>query len=228
MRFNKLGTSLYNRSIPCAYLCSHRSPCPIIYPIAVRFIHIHDLFQSPYALLPFFYHLFFVFPQAAPDVVDEVKREIEAVKSKISENTVKQALQKLRQLLFRPTGVFDFHSAMAALEHLSDIARENGDEHAPRYNAILKQTSGLSGHQAIQRILLKLLGTKEEIVIAKEIEKATKSNPFSPPLFSSQVSKGQRPPARARPYIITCYACGLRGHIARNCRARRGRNFERY
>ena len=36
---------------------------------------------------------------------------------------------------------------MAALEHLSDTARENGDEHAPRYNAILKQTRGLFGHQ---------------------------------------------------------------------------------
>lgn len=156
---------------------------------------------------PFF---FFLYPQAAPDVVDEVKREREAVTSKISENTVKQALQNLRQVLSRPPGVFDVHSAMAALEHLSDIARENGDEHAPRYNAILKQTRGLSGHQAIQRILLKLLGTKEEIAIAKEIEKATKSNPLSPPLFSSQVSNGQRPPARARPYVITCYACGLR------------------
>lgn len=128
-----------------------------------------------------------------------------------------------------PLVVFDIHSAMAALEHLSDIARENGDEHAPRYNAILKQTRGLSGHPAIQRILLKLLGTKEEIAIAKEIEKATKSNPLSPPLFSSQlVSNGQRPPARARPYVITRYACGLRGHIARNYRARRGLNFERY
>ena len=228
MRFNKLATSLYNRSISCAYLCSHRSPYPIIYTFAVSFIHIHDQFQSTYALLPFCLSFFFVFPQAAPDVVDEVKREIEAVKSKISENTVKQALQNLRQLLSRPPGVFDVHSAMAALEHLSDIGRENGDEHVPRYNAILKQTRGLSGHQAIQRILLKLLGTKEEIAIAKEIEKATKSNPLSPPLFSSQVSNGQRPPARARPYVITCYACGLRGNIARNCRARRGRNFERY
>lgn len=144
-------------------------------------------------------------PQAAPDVVDEVKRGIEAVKSKISENTVNQALQKLRQLLSHPPGVFDVHSAMAALERLSDIARENGEEHAPRYNAILKQ--------AIQRILLKLLATKEEIAKAKEIEKATKSNPLSPPLFSSQVFNGQRPPARARRYVITCYACGLRGHI---------------
>ena len=227
MRFNKLCTSLYNGSISCAYLCSHRSPCVIIYTIAVHFIHIHDLFVSlrPFTILLI---LFFVFPQADPHLVDEIKRGIEAVKSKRSENTVNQALQNLRQLLSHLPSVFDVHSAMAALEHLSDIARENGDEHAPRYNAILKQTRGLFGHQAIQRILLKLLATKEEIAIAKEIEKATKSNPLSPPLFSSQVFNGRRAPARARRYVITCYACGMRGHIARNCRAISGRNSERY
>lgn len=171
--------------------------------------------------------LFISLPQAAADVVDEVKREIEAVKSKISKNTVSQALQNLRQLLSHPHGVFYVHSAMAALKHLFDIAWENGEEHAPRYNAILKQTRGLFGNQAIQWILLKLLGTKEEIAMAKEIEKATNSNPVSPPLFSSEVFNGQRAPARAHPYVITCYAWGPRGHIARNCRARRSRNRER-
>lgn len=94
-------------------------------------------FSIPTLFYHFVYPFFFIlFPQASPDVVDEVKREIEAVKSKISENTVEQALQNLRQLLSRPPGVFDVHSAMAALEHLSDIARENGDKHAPRYNAM--------------------------------------------------------------------------------------------
>ena len=38
-------------------LCSHRSPCltHLHYSvvIAVHLIHIHDLFQFPYALLPF-------------------------------------------------------------------------------------------------------------------------------------------------------------------------------
>ena len=144
-------------------------------------------------------------------------------------NTVSYALQNLRQLLSRPSGVFDVHFAIVAVEHLPDIARENGDEHAPRYNAILKQTRGLFGNQGIPRILLKLLGTKEEIATAKEIEKATSnSNPLSLTLFSSHVFNGQRAPARAPPYVITCYACGLRGHTAGNCRARRGHNLERY
>ena len=94
------------------------------------------------------------------------------VKSKIS-----QAFQNLRQLLLHPPGVFDVHSAMAAFEHLSDITPENGGQHARRYKAILKQTKGLFENEVIQRILLRLLRTKEEITIAKEIEKCTKSNP---------------------------------------------------
>ena len=67
----------------------------------------------------------------------------------------------------------------------------------------------------------------EEITIAKEIEKSTKSNPPSFLLFSSQVFNSQLPLARAHSYI-SCYACGLEGLIARNCRARRGHNSQRY
>ena len=130
------------------------------------------------------------------------------VKSKISQNTTTQAFQNFRQLLLHPPGVFDVHSAMAAFEHLSDNAPKNGDQHAQRYKAILKQTKGLFENQAIQRILLRLLGTKEEITIAKEMEKSTKSNPPSFLLFSSQVFNSQLPLARAHSYI-NCYACGL-------------------
>ena len=110
---------------------------------------------------------------------------------------------------------------------LSYNAPENGDQHARRYKAILKQTKDLFENQVIQRILFRLLGTKEEITIAKEIEKSTKSNPPSFLLFSSQVFNSRLPLARAHSYI-NCYACGLEGLIARNCRARRGHNSQRY
>ena len=109
---------------------------------------------------------------------------------------------------------------------LSYNAPENGDQHARRYKAILKQTKDLFENQVIQRILFRLLGTKE-ITIAKEIEKSTKSNPPSFLLFSSQVFNSRLPLARAHSYI-NCYACGLEGLIARNCRARRGHNSQRY
>lgn len=69
---------------------------------------------------------------------------------------------------------------MAALEHLVDTARENADAEVVRYNAILRQTRGLAENPVLQRVLLKLLGSKEEIAIAKEIDNATKNCPPPP------------------------------------------------
>ncbi|KAL9978032.1 hypothetical protein ACROYT_G015509 [Oculina patagonica] len=62
------------------------------------------------------------------------------------------------------------------MEHLVDTAREKNDAQASRYNSILKQTRPLhvSSHASFQPVLVKLLGDKEEIAIAREIEKAFK------------------------------------------------------
>ena len=140
---------------------------------------------------------------------------------KNSQNTVSQAFQNFRQLLLHPPGVFDVHSAMAAFEHLSDNAPENGDQHARRYKAILKQTKGLFENQAIQRILLRLLGTKEEITIAKEIEKSTKSYRFL--VVRSSIANFLWPEL-THTSTVTLVAW----NTARNCRARRGHNSQRY
>ena len=154
------------------------------------------------------------------------------MKAKLSQNTVAHALQFLRQLLSRPPGVFDVHASMAALEHLVDTARENADADTSRYNAILRQTRSLAESPVLQRVLLKLLGSKEEIAIAKEIDKATKSCTPTP-LLRGQPNGETRGFPRAQPYSlfnggangVTCFDCGRQGHIARNCRSRRGRSF---
>ena len=57
------------------------------------------------------------------------------------------------------------------------------------------------------------------IAIAKEIEKTLKHGSNVRPLMGNA----------GLPYTsfripITCYACGLRGHIARNCRVKKARN----
>ena len=101
-----------------------------------------------------------------------VQREIAEVKNKLDQNSVHNALQTVKQLISRPAGIFDVHAVIAALEHLVDTAREKNDAQASRYNSILKQTRPLSSHASFQPVLLKLLGDKEEIAIAKEIEKA--------------------------------------------------------
>ena len=119
---------------------------------------------------------------------------------------------------------------MAVLEHLVDGARENADAEILRHNAILRQTRGLAENPALQRVLLKVLGSKEEIAIAKEFDKATKS--YSPiPLLRGLRTSAQHAFPRAQPYNLSgtrtngtvCFACGLHGHIARNCRVIRGR-----
>ena len=50
----------------------------------------------------------------------------------------------------------------------------------------LRQTRGLAENPVLQRVLLKLLGSKEEIAIAREIDKATKSYPPTPLLRGFQ------------------------------------------
>lgn len=50
-------------------------------------------------------------------------------------------------------------------------------------NSILKQTRPLSLHASFQPVLLKLLGDKEEIAIAKEIEKDFKYSSSVRPLM---------------------------------------------
>ena len=82
--------------------------------------------------------------------MEDVKKDMEAVKSNVSQNTVAHALQYIRQLLSRPPGAFDAHATMAALEHLVDSARENADAEILHYQAILRQTRGLADNPVLQ------------------------------------------------------------------------------
>jgi hypothetical protein len=66
---------------------------------------------------------------------------------------------------------------MAALEQLVDMARDKRDERAWRFNVVLRQSRPLLNHNAFQQILLKLVGDKVEIEVAKKIQKALKQVP---------------------------------------------------
>ena len=112
-----------------------------------------------------------------------VQREITEVKNKLDQNSVHNTLQTVKQLISPPAGDFDVHAVIAALEHLVDMAREKNDAQASRYNSILKQTRPLSSHASFHQVLLKLLGDKEEIVIAKEEERLSSIVPVFIPLW---------------------------------------------
>ena len=132
-------------------------------------------------------------------------------------SNVDASLAVLRLQLARPSGVFDPYTTLAALEHLVDLARDKKDARATRLNVVLRQARPLVSHPSFQQMLLKLVGSKEEIEVAKEIQKALKHPSLRAP--------AQRPfpypagPSRRRPGP-TCYNCGKRGHIARTCFSR--------
>ncbi|XP_068724903.1 uncharacterized protein [Montipora capricornis] len=160
--------------------------------------------------------------QAAPDAIADLKKELVLLRQKHDAGTVDSALGVLRQLLARPAAIFDPHASLAALEQLVDLAREKGDEIANRFGIVLRQTRTLLYNPSFQHLLLKLIGSKEEVEVAKEIQKALKQ---SPPTYlpGNSVNSGgpSRPFPRARQAQV-CFSCGRRGHYARSCWAKRG------
>ena len=102
----------------------------------------------------------------------------------------------------------------AALKQLCDVAREKGHDRANRFAIILRQTRPLMGSPTFQQVLLKLLGSDEEVATTKEIQKAVKQTPGVCP----------RAPASLPDLAVTrqtnsvlCFNCGRWGHIARSC-----------
>lgn len=135
-------------------------------------------------------------------------------------------MRHLRELLCRPAQLFDAYATMAALENLIDKARDHNAVNASRYATILRQIRPMSSNPTLQTIMLKLVGSDEDVAKAREIQKAIKS--------ASTYSCTQAPshgPNERRP--MTCFNCDLRGHIARFCYKRprggqnRGRGFGR-
>ena len=105
------------------------------------------------------------------------KREVKSLKDSNDEKSVDSALRYVLQLLSRPPAIFNAYATLAALEQLSDIAREKAHERANRFAIILCQIMPLVGWSSFQQVLLKLVGSEEEVAVAKEIQKAITQSP---------------------------------------------------
>ena len=79
------------------------------------------------------------------------------------------------------------------------------------------------GSPTFQQVLLKLLGSDEEVAIAKEIQKAVKQTPG---VWPTTLASPPGPSATRQTSSVVCFNCGRRGHITRSCwRPQNFRNF---
>ena len=144
--------------------------------------------------------------------MDALKAEIQNLKDLDDEKLVNSALKHVRQLVSRPPSIFDAFAAWAALEQLCAVAREKCHDRANRFIIILRQTRPLMG--SFQQVLLKLLGSDEEVPIAKEIQKAVKQTPR---VWPTTITTHPGPSAIHQTSAVACFYCGCRGGIARSC-----------
>ncbi|KAJ7331139.1 hypothetical protein OS493_020841 [Desmophyllum pertusum] len=106
--------------------------------------------------------------------IQKLQRELDELKKKSDMNQVDYAINQLQQLISRPASIFDRFAALAALEHVVNVAHEKGDDRALRHSIILRQCRQLVDSPALQSALTKLVASKEEAEVAKVLEKAVK------------------------------------------------------
>ena len=158
--------------------------------------------------------------------IDLLRKQVDELRQLQDAGSVDAALRRLRELLTRPPSLFYSYAAMAALENLVDVAREKNADQASRYAIILRQTRPLLYSPSLQALLLKLVGSKEEVAISKEIQKALKSPSTALPR-RGEARYNAPPSPYSRRSTPSCYFCGRRGHLFKDCFARRGRGRRR-
>ena len=118
--------------------------------------------------------------------VRELQNQLLKLKRSSPSNSVAAALMSLQRELAKPPPVLDHFRVVAGLESLVDLARDKGDARSKRFSTILRQCRPLLGNPHLQSILLKLVGDKEDVEVAKAIQKSLRPSasswPHVPPL----------------------------------------------
>ena len=130
------------------------------------------------------------------------------------------ALLSLQQELAKPSPVFEPYKALVGLESLVDLARYKADARTKRFSTILRQCCPLLGKPHFQSVLLNLVGDKEDVEVAKTIQKYLRPSASRWPTFAlprpgfPHRSPNFRYGFRPQP---TCFSSSRRGHIGRFC-----------
>ncbi|KAK2549874.1 hypothetical protein P5673_029581 [Acropora cervicornis] len=124
--------------------------------------------------------------EEAEMTVRELQNQPLELKRTSASNSVGAALFSLQQELAKPPPVFDPYKALAGLESLVDLARDNADARTNFFSTILRQCRPLLGKSQFQSILLKLVGVKEDVEVAKAIQKSLRPSASWGPSIASR------------------------------------------
>jgi len=163
------------------------------------------------------------------------------LQSALNVSKVNQSLESVRLLASRPAALLDPFALLAALEQLSDHAREANHPQRKKFDAIFKQCRPLANSNSLAEVVLQLLGDKDERDVASQIRKIFKGHssprssapgqafdfwgdnsdiPRPGPYPGSSFGRGGRlRPQYFRPgtFPRRCFNCRRVGHFARNC-----------
>ena len=142
--------------------------------------------------------------------------KIKLLEQERSAESCTNALLALRRHLNRPSSLFDRFKAIELLEARTQ-AHEKADEYAAALEEVKARQPSL-GADHLQRLMLGLVGDPLRAKTAKEAASILKGMSKAP----SPSFQARRPLRQSAPYSVQCHACAGWGHIARNCKSRRG------
>ena len=166
-----------------------------------------------------------------PQNLQALSSKVETRQKQIATNSVEHALDTVRQLANRPRPLVDNHTLLAALEQLSDVARESGHAEKKKYDAIFRQCKPLVRDPRLASVVTRLLGDPEDKQVATQIQKLLKSETAQASSSRSATYSSYELPAgrylrpllespRDRGMSGRRSNCGRVGHFARNCPGR--------